>query len=69
MSTLAEIEAAADALPAEQKQQLLLFLASRLRQETCLPQPRQFNSDQIAAWVSQDEDDLNRYLQQKQASK
>jgi uncharacterized protein (DUF433 family) len=31
MSTLAEIEAAADALPIEQKQELLLFLTSRLR--------------------------------------
>ena len=30
MSTLAEIEAAADALPAEQKRQLLEFLAARV---------------------------------------
>ena len=30
MSTLAEIEAAADALPKEQKGQLLAFLAARL---------------------------------------
>ena len=30
MSTLAEIEAAADALPKEQKEQLLTFLAARL---------------------------------------
>ena len=30
MSTLAEIEAAADALPKEQKKQLLTFLAARL---------------------------------------
>jgi hypothetical protein len=30
MSTLAEIEAAAEALPLEQKQELLRFLASRL---------------------------------------
>ena len=30
MSTLAEIEAAADALPMEQKEQLLAFLAARL---------------------------------------
>lgn len=30
MSTLAEIEAAADALPLEQKQELLKFLASRV---------------------------------------
>lgn len=30
MNTLAEIEAAADALPNEQKEQLLAFLAARL---------------------------------------
>jgi hypothetical protein len=30
VSTLAEIEAAADALPKEQKEQLLAFLAARL---------------------------------------
>ncbi len=33
MSTLTEIETAADSLPVEQKEQLLLFLASRLRCE------------------------------------
>jgi len=31
MSTLTEIEAAAEALPTEQKEQLLRFLAARLR--------------------------------------
>ena len=31
MNTLAEIEAAADALPSEQKEQLLRFLSERLR--------------------------------------
>jgi hypothetical protein len=31
MSTLAEIEAAAEALPAEQKEELIRFLAARLR--------------------------------------
>jgi len=31
MSTLTEIETAADALSAEQKQELFLFLAARLR--------------------------------------
>ena len=31
MSTLAEIEQAADTLPPEQKQELILFLAARLR--------------------------------------
>jgi hypothetical protein len=34
MSTLAEIEAAAAALPPEQKQELMLFLAARLRTES-----------------------------------
>jgi hypothetical protein len=33
MSTLAEIEAAADALPLEEKQQLIRFLTSRLNGE------------------------------------
>jgi hypothetical protein len=33
MSTLAEIEAAAEALPLEEKQKLLLFLTSRMNGE------------------------------------
>jgi hypothetical protein len=33
MSTLAEIEAAADALPAEEKRKLIRFLTSRLKGE------------------------------------
>jgi len=41
MSTLAEIESAAEALPPEQKQELFLFLATRLRTETGeMPPPR-----------------------------
>ena len=49
-STLAEIEAAADALPPEQKQELLLFLAGRLRaQGAGLPEPRKFSREQMAA--------------------
>jgi hypothetical protein len=35
MSTLAEIENAAEALSVEQKQELFLFLAARLGGETC----------------------------------
>ena len=34
MSTLLEIESAAEALPPEQKEELFLFLATRLRAET-----------------------------------
>lgn len=64
MSTLAEIEAAADALTLEQKQQLLLFLATRLRAEGATPpEPRKFSSEQIASWISQDETDMQKFRQ------
>ncbi len=44
MTTLSEIEAAADALPPEQKQELFLFLAARLRAGPApLPAPREFS--------------------------
>jgi len=45
MSTLGEIEAAADALPPEQKQELMLFLAASLRANGAkMPEPRVFSS-------------------------
>ena len=56
MSTLAEIEAAADALPAEEKQELILFLAARLRAGAEeLPPPREFSREQIEQWIADDE--------------
>ena len=62
MSTLPEIEAAADSLPPEQKQELLLFLASRLRSDGAqLPSPRQFAPQKIASWIAEDEADLKRF--------
>ena len=61
MSTLAEIERAADALPADQKHELLLFLAARLRAEGArLPEPRQFSRDRIESWIAEDEAELDR---------
>jgi len=66
MSTLKEIEAAADALPPEQKQELLLFIAARLRAHgAALPAPRKFSSGQIDAWVAEDEADLKRFREGK----
>lgn len=63
MSTLAEIEAAADALPAEQKQELILFLAARLRAGTGeLPPPREFTREQIEQWIADDEEGYRRFL-------
>jgi len=62
VSTLSEIEAAADALTPEQKQELLLFLAARLRtQGVRLPEPRKFSREQIASWVASDETDMQRF--------
>ena len=56
MSTLAEIEAAADQLPAEQQQELLLFLAARLHAATgSLPPPRDLPDDKIQSWIAEDE--------------
>jgi hypothetical protein len=62
MSTLAEIEKAAEALPPEQQQELMLFLGARLRAErAALPEPRQFSREQVQSWVAEDEADLKRY--------
>ena len=61
MSTLAEIEAAADALAAAEKQELLLFLAARLRGESGpLPAPRKFPREQLDAWIAEDDADMQR---------
>lgn len=61
MSTLAEIEAAVDSLPSEQKQELFLFLAARLRGAGQLPTPREFSREQIEAWIADDEEGMRRF--------
>lgn len=59
MTTLGEIEAAAERLSAEQKGELLLFLATRLRAgRAALPEGRDFSTEQITAWVAEDEADF-----------
>lgn len=61
VSTLGEIEAAADQLPAEEKQELLLFLAIRLRGERgTMPQPRRFSKEEMDAWIAEDDADMRR---------
>ena len=66
MSTLVEIEAAADALPPEQKQELMLFLAARLRsQRARMPEPRKFSREQMAEWIAEDEADMVRFREGK----
>ncbi len=52
MSTLAEIETAADSLPSEQKEELLRFLAMRLRTERT---PRIYSEEELAAMIAEDQ--------------
>ncbi len=62
MSTLAEIEQAAAKLSPEDKQELLLFLVTRLRNDgATLPEPRQFSSAQVAEWIAEDEADMAKF--------
>jgi hypothetical protein len=64
MRTLAEIENATEALSVAEKQELLLFLATRLRGEhQQLPTPRQFTREQIGQWIAEDEEDLRKFRQ------
>lgn len=61
MSTLAEIEAAADSLSPELKEELFLFLAVRLRGSGEVPPPREFSREQIEAWIADDEEGMRRF--------
>jgi len=58
-----EIEAAADLLSVEQKEELLRFLAMRLRKERTQPKPRIYSSEELAAMLAEDEADGERLRQ------
>lgn len=60
MSTLAEIEDAADSLSDEEKEALLRFLAMRLRKERALQEPRVYTDGELAAMLAEDEADGER---------
>ena len=62
MSTLAEIEQAAEILPIEQKQRLVAFLLAGLRKGGAqLPMPRDIPKATIEQWVAEDEDGLRKF--------
>ncbi len=66
VSKLEQIEAAAEALPPEDKQHLMLFLATRLRaQGGPMPEPRKFSREQMAGWIAEDEADMRRFHEGK----
>ena len=63
--TLADIKAAAVSLSPAEKQELMLFLASRLRAEGAkLPEPWVFSADEMARWIAEDEGDMRRLREQ-----
>ena len=55
VNTLAEIKAAADSLPNEQKEELLRVLAVRLRRARVLPAMRIYSDEELAAMIAEDE--------------
>ena len=55
MSTLVEIETAADSLPSEEKEELLRFLAMRLRKERTLSKPRIYSEEELTAMIAEDQ--------------
>jgi hypothetical protein len=62
MSTLSEIEAVIDSLPPADKQELLLYVAAQLREQSGqLPPPRSFSREQLSAWIAEDEADMQRF--------
>jgi hypothetical protein len=62
VSKLDEIEAATESLAPAEKQQLMLFLATRLRaQGPPLPEPRKFSREQMAGWIAEDEADMRHF--------
>ena len=62
MSTLAEIEQAAEVLPVEQKQRLLFSLLTGLRKGGAeLPPPRDIPKATIGQWVAEDEESFRKF--------
>lgn len=63
MSTLAEIESAAKALPAEQQRELLRFLLRIVPVDVGeLPAaPRVFPDQEVAGWLQEDREAMRRF--------
>jgi hypothetical protein len=62
MTTLAEIETAANALSAIEKQQLMLYLATRLQAEgASLPETPALPRERLGDWMAEDEAAMRRF--------
>jgi len=63
MSTLVEIENAADSLSSEEKEELLRFLAMRLRGNRSLPKPRIYSDEELSIMLAEDKADGELFRQ------
>lgn len=62
VTTLAEIQAAIDALPARETQDLLVYVAARLKaQGVVLPEAHAAIRDQRIDWMAEDEAAMRRF--------
>jgi hypothetical protein len=66
MSTLLEIEQAAEKLPVKEKTELLRFLLRIVPvNQADLPQPRVFAKEEIQGWLDEDEVSMRRLRETK----
>jgi len=63
VSTLVEIENAADSLSSEEKEELLRFLAMRLRGNRILPKPRIYSDKELTIMLAEDKADGELFRQ------
>ena len=61
MSTVREIEEAADCLSTEHKEGLLRFLAIRLRKDRAQSNPRIYSREELASMLAEDKADGERF--------
>ena len=62
MSTVAEIEDATELLPRKEQEELFFFLVKKLRADGAkMPETTLYSSDQVEAWVAQDEADMQAF--------
>lgn len=62
MTSLAEIERAAEQLPGAEQTELLYFLVQRLGEANLpLPEPREFSAGRLQQWMDKDEADMKRF--------
>ena len=65
MKTLAEIERAVGSLSEGDKEELLRFLAMRLRKDRAFPEPRVYSDAELASMVAEDEADGREFRQER----